>query len=655
GSGFSGATNESQIRFALLGELDFDYTGDVDIRAARGGAMIDDPTGDNATQKGGFCPPIFLYSVNVTHLVAQLEAKSTKIVYKIKNVNKQKSKLYIADPAVHNEMMALLREKKIKSYSFTPKEFKQISLVLRGLYYKTDVQEIKSALDQLVPDTINNINKFTTALSRKNKVDTGLFLVVLAPGKKLTDISQIKYLLNQTVIWEKPKRKNHEIQYHRCQLWGYVARNCNSDFKCVKCDKSHPPGKCELSQIQNSKPTCVNCGEEGHPANWRGCVAYKKYVKGKLERLDKARKDNFLQCNKNHLTFASLFHSNLNNNNSKNRCSPIVEEFLKLSKLFLEPEEPTLEQEIHKFLIDYKNMQKSEVKDEVLNNWLLDHSLDVSRICDAGPSYPNGLSYLDRFLLSPHFTGSGIFNLKIYSCPTFSDHFPLKLEIDLQWGQIILNNPRHFTSYKNTNWSRFRNDLEISANDIMPSKYINLSNMELDILIEQFNANLSHIHNAHSERIIQSNCKIPTSDNIRKFFKIKHKWQKDLKKIFHRTGNRWSHQYNILSKQIQLLKNIIRELVNIEQADRFNGILEKIKPGPDAFRRVYQIVGREKSPFCQQITADNQTVINEREIADHFKDYYCDIYRDQRITSYTNNALPHIYQFNILYFQVFGQ
>ncbi|KAI8117099.1 hypothetical protein CVS40_10962 [Lucilia cuprina] len=69
--------------------------------------------------------------------------------------------------------------------------------------------------------------------------------------------------------------------------------------------------------------------------------------------------------------------------------------------------------------------------------------------------------------------------------------------------------------------------------------------MELDILIEQFNANLSHIHNAHSERIIQSNCKIPTSDNIRKFFKIKHKWQKDLKKIFHRTGNRCSHQYNI--------------------------------------------------------------------------------------------------------------
>ncbi|KAI8122794.1 Nucleic-acid-binding protein from transposon X-element [Lucilia cuprina] len=260
-------------------------------------------------------------------------------------------------------MMALLREKKIKSYSFTPKEFKQISLVLRSLYYKTDVQEIKSALDQLVPDTINNINKFTTALSRKNKVDTGLFLVVLAPGKKLTDISQIKYLLNQTVIWEKPKRKNQEIQCHRCQLWGHVARNCNSDFKCVKCDKSHPPGECELSQIQNSKPTCVNCGEEGHPANWRGCVAYKKYVKGKLERLDKARKDNLLVSRNVSnaiktttvtpgLTFASLFHSNLNNNNSKNRCSPIVEEFLKLSKLFLEPEEPTLEQEIHKFLID---------------------------------------------------------------------------------------------------------------------------------------------------------------------------------------------------------------------------------------------------------------------------------------------------------------
>ena len=42
------------------------------------------------------------------------------------------------------------------------------------------------------------------------------------------------------------------------------------------------------------------------------------------------------------------------------------------------------------------------------------------------------------------------------------------------------------------------------------------------------------------------------------------------KKIFHRTGNRPSPEYNLISKQIQLLKTIIKELVNLEQTKKFN-------------------------------------------------------------------------------------
>ena len=63
-----------------------------------------------------FCPPIFLYDVNIKGLSEQLEAKTPKIHFKIKNVNKHKSKLYISDVSVHAEMMSILREKNIKSY-----------------------------------------------------------------------------------------------------------------------------------------------------------------------------------------------------------------------------------------------------------------------------------------------------------------------------------------------------------------------------------------------------------------------------------------------------------------------------------------------------------------------------------------------------------
>ena len=64
----------------------------------------------------------------------QLEARAPKIVFKIKNVNRSKSKLYLADNAVHADMMTLLRDKKFNSYSFTPKDLRQMSLIMRGLY-----------------------------------------------------------------------------------------------------------------------------------------------------------------------------------------------------------------------------------------------------------------------------------------------------------------------------------------------------------------------------------------------------------------------------------------------------------------------------------------------------------------------------------------
>ena len=51
---------------------------------------------------------------------------------------------------------------------------------------------------------------------------------------------------------------------------------------------------------------------------------------------------------------------------SDSRKSSIVEEFLKLAILFKEPEQLTLEQEIEKFLSEYKKMQKNTAKSEFL-------------------------------------------------------------------------------------------------------------------------------------------------------------------------------------------------------------------------------------------------------------------------------------------------
>ena len=115
----------------------------------------------------------------------------------------------------------------------------------------------------------------------------------------------------------------------------------------------------------------------------------------------------------------------------------------------------------------------------------------------------------------------GIPNFQTSCCPTFSNHFPIKLELKLELGHITLQSPRCFTSYKNTNWPQFRHDLEISSLSITPPENLNSQNDEIDVLIDEFNSNLTYIHNAHSEKIEQNYSKIPISENIKKLFKTK--------------------------------------------------------------------------------------------------------------------------------------
>ncbi|XP_037828857.1 uncharacterized protein LOC119616528 [Lucilia sericata] len=330
---------DNQNRFSKLGDLDFMESGNEENVFSKHTDNTKNHTNEATTTdcpteaRRKFCPPIFLFDQNIKALAAQLEARTPKIHFKIKNVNHRKSKMYFSDAAVHSKIMAILREKKINSYSFTPKELEQISLVLRGLDFRTSAEE--------------------------NHYETGLFLVTLHPGRNIDDIKHIKSVSSQIISWEKPKNKLKEIQCRSCQHWGHIAKNCNAAFKCVKCDQDHEPGNCLRVNQDGTQPACVNCGEVVHPANWRGCSAYKKYVEMKRQRMRKSQEEKEIAKNnvRNMATsfispgksFANLFHKD------KNRVkTSIVDEFLKLTNYFMVPEELTIEQEIEKFLKEYR-------------------------------------------------------------------------------------------------------------------------------------------------------------------------------------------------------------------------------------------------------------------------------------------------------------
>lgn len=371
-----------QNRYAILGVLgELDIENNPQIRSLPV-PKESQKTGSDKVRTVSWCPPIFIFNVNIKTLIDQLQAKIPTNTFKIKNINKNKSKIYFSDATVHAEMMALLRMKNIHSYSFTPKELKQESLIIRGLCCDSEPETIKAELDVMAPGVFATVSKYSTPSTRKKNVETGLFLASLLPGKKLNDVKHIKGILHQVISWETPKRKDKEIQCHRCQRWGHTARNCNSKYNCVKCDQEHLPGECLRVRTENSDPYCVNCGEGGHPANWKGCPTFKKYLKYRQEKIQSAREQRAAVSNKvNNVkrvvnmsqispgtTFANLFQPSFNQAKSNHSSKPsIVNEFLKLANYFMEPEELTLEQEINIFLLEHTNMPRNEAKTEFLH------------------------------------------------------------------------------------------------------------------------------------------------------------------------------------------------------------------------------------------------------------------------------------------------
>lgn len=265
---------------------------------------------------------------------------------------------------------------------------------------------------------------------------------------------------------------------------------------------------------------------------------------------------------------------------------------------------------------------------KIFLNWLQDFSLDFVRVSDNRPSFPSGSSFLDHFLISSNFCDFFNQNCSVASLPTFSDHFPIKLQIVLSDFDFLIKHPRYFTSFKKTNWTTFSNDLGASLIEGFPPCNRILKNAEIDVYIDNFGAAVESVSASHSKKISLKENKIFVSENIQKLFKLKHAWQKDLKKLFHRYSNRSNSEYNLLSKQIQLLTIIIKEQVKWEQAREFGRKLELIRPGPSAYKKIFNIVGHKKNIACSRISSNGTILTKESEMLEAFRQHYVKVYEE---------------------------
>lgn len=142
-------------------------------------------------------------------------------------------------------------------YTYTPKEKKNHSYLLKGLTQSFSESEILEELEKVSGEELKftKVSKFNTRRAEKENRALPMYLVQIDPSSNLSKLQEIKYVFYHVVRWEKLVKKQ-EAQCRRCQRFGHAASNCNMNYRCVKCNEVHKPGECKLkakSEIETGK------------------------------------------------------------------------------------------------------------------------------------------------------------------------------------------------------------------------------------------------------------------------------------------------------------------------------------------------------------------------------------------------------------------
>src|SRR6266498_4593074 len=100
----------------------------------------------------------------------------------------------------------------------------------------------------------------------------------------------IKFRLFLGGILVKAEKYRHQvIQYQKCQIFGYLTRECRSNHKYQIYAEEHPTKahKCDICEVQNNTCPhsifkCANYGEN-HRVNSPKCKIVKKMIKKYLK------------------------------------------------------------------------------------------------------------------------------------------------------------------------------------------------------------------------------------------------------------------------------------------------------------------------------------------------------------------------------------
>lgn len=265
-------------------------------------------------------PPIHVYNGNIKNTTNMIISEDVKEEDFWIRANKEYINITSLTLEVYNSIKKILDKNQLKYYTYTPRENKTKTLVLKGIsadYSETDVlNHINNR--KLLDTQVASVTRIPFDKTDPNRI---FFLIQLAPESKTVALTRLKCLLNQPVKWERLRRKE-VFQCRRCQRVGHASKNCTLDFRCVKCGGNHGPAKegneCPVSKDQKLLK-CVNCGSNEHPASYGKCpyLVLAHNVKSEAKNINQAiKKANVNRISRTinpNTSFANIVNNNKNN------------------------------------------------------------------------------------------------------------------------------------------------------------------------------------------------------------------------------------------------------------------------------------------------------------------------------------------------------
>lgn len=232
--------------------------------------------------KGKTSPPVIkVHNVNVKQLADKIRNELGHDLFSINIIGRAIVNVKLNRVEDHEKVKKLLEKDNISFFTYTPKDQKPYTFMIRGLSETYD----ESDLQGFIAERGLNIT-----VNRMVKLGGDRWILQLSSDSDAKAFKKIQYFLNSKVRIGKHKNKGL-IQCRNCQRFGHISTNCGMPFRCVKCSLSHGPANCQIPSkeynteekvvmdpvtgertIIKGKPVrCANCDMEGHVASAKNC------------------------------------------------------------------------------------------------------------------------------------------------------------------------------------------------------------------------------------------------------------------------------------------------------------------------------------------------------------------------------------------------